>query len=566
VRLVNQEIKTEMEVSQGKTQTAEDIALTEWGLVGIVTILILLITSLPVIFAYQTTPPDRQFMGIMLDVPDHVQYFSWMRELSTANLAANQLTPEPNAPIFFNLLWWTLGRLGALMGWGYPILFQLLRVVATVLFLALVYRMCSWFLKERPARQMAFLIIVFASGFGWVLVAGKYLLHLADLPFPLDVTIAEGNTFLGVLGYPHFIAAALYVFVFDLILRGEEKNRLRYAVWAGLIALFLGWQHAYDLVSVYGVIFAYTLLRWLRDQKIPWYLVKSGLILGLISVWPALYSVLLTRLDPVWKQVLAQFANAGVYTPGLLHLPILLGIPFLLALFTLVKDGVSSFRKTSNADLFIKSWFLITFFLIYLPVDFQIHLLNGWQIPIGILAVQGVFRYILPWLARIFPRRPLPMLNLQKAATVVLIVAVIPTNIYLFGQRFVELKRHDYPYYLYRDEVKAMTWLANRPGSSSVVLSSLDTGEYIPALTGQRAFLAHWAQTVNFFDKRDRVQEFFTDDADFYQKSATLKDFHVAYVFYGPAERALGSFNPQKMPGLRPVYTAGQVTIYQVEE
>src|SRR5512146_2454692 len=145
-----------MQLSQVKARVTAipgNIELTEWGMVGIVTALVLIVTSLPLIFAYQTTPPDRQFMGIMLDVPDHVQYFSWMRELSTANLAANKLTPEANAPVFFNLLWWTLGRLGALLGWGYPLLFQLLRVGATVLFLALLYRMCSWFLKDRPARQ-----------------------------------------------------------------------------------------------------------------------------------------------------------------------------------------------------------------------------------------------------------------------------------------------------------------------------------------------------------------------------------------------------------------------------
>src|SRR5512135_2319236 len=120
---------------------------SEWWFVATTILVVLVVTSLPYVYGYLSTPPDKQFMGIMLDVPDHVQYFSWMRELSTANLASNKLTPEPNAPVFFNLLWWSLGRLGALLGWGYPLVFQMLRVVATVLFLALVYRMCSWFFK-----------------------------------------------------------------------------------------------------------------------------------------------------------------------------------------------------------------------------------------------------------------------------------------------------------------------------------------------------------------------------------------------------------------------------------
>jgi hypothetical protein len=556
-----------MELTRVRAQIiekSEKVILSEWVFVGLVAVFVLLITSLPLVYAYQSTPSNRQFMGIMLDVPDHVQYFSWMRELTNANLTSNKLTSEPNAPVFFNLLWWTLGRFGKVFGLDIIAVFQVFRVTATLLFLALVYRVCSWFFKERTARQMSFLLIVFTSGLGWMLVVGKYLLHLPDLPFPLDVTVAEGNTFLSILGYPHFIAAALYILVYDLVLRGEAKGQLRYALAAGVVAFLLGWQHAYDLVSVYSVLLAYALMRLLRDRKIPIFLVKSGLLIGVISVWPAFYSVLLTRLSPIWKQVLAQFSNAGVYTPGLLHLPILLGIPFLLAIFTVLREGIGSFRTTSDQDLFLKSWFLATFLIIYLPVDFQIHLLNGWQIPICILAVQGIFRYLLPWFQKHIQINRINPQSLQKLATIGLLILVIPTNIYLLGQRFVELKRHDYPYYLYLDEVSEMSWLSNQPGPAVVVLSSLDTGQYIPELSGQRAFLAHWAQTVNFFQKRDLVQEFFTDDGNLAKKGQTLKEYDVQYVFYGPAERALGNFDPKNLSQLRIVSSVGQVTIYKV--
>src|SRR6185295_6470497 len=190
--------------------------MAEWRFVGAIIIFVLALTTLPYLYAYLTTPPDKQFMGIMLDVPDHGQYFSWMRELTYAPLSANKLTPEPNRPVFFNLLWWSLGRLGWLLGLGYPGMFQLLRLVGGTLFLLLAYRVCAWFLPDHLMRRTAFLIIAFTSGLGWALIALKYLWGMADPPFPLLVFIAEGNTFLGILGYPHFIAAALYVFVFDL--------------------------------------------------------------------------------------------------------------------------------------------------------------------------------------------------------------------------------------------------------------------------------------------------------------------------------------------------------------
>ncbi len=98
--------------------------------------------------------------------------------------------------------------------------------------------------------------------------------------------------------------------------------------------------------------------------------------MGLISWWPRCYSALLTTLDPTWKQVLAQFANAGVYSPNLLHLPILLGLAFLLAVYTVIRDNPLKLARYKDNDLFLLAWFLVSFLLIYLPVDYQIHMLK----------------------------------------------------------------------------------------------------------------------------------------------------------------------------------------------
>ncbi|MEK7786759.1 MAG: hypothetical protein AAB658_15220, partial [Chloroflexota bacterium] len=340
---------------------------------------------------------DKQFMGIMLDVPDHGQYLSWMRELTEANLSANKLTPEANEPLFFNLLWWGMGRLGRLLGLGFDGMYQLMRVTFTTLFLLAAYRLCAWFFADKLMRRTAFLVTTFTSGFGWVLVVLKYTLTKGVLLNPLDLYVAEGNTFLSILGYPHFVGAALFIFVFDLILRGQVKGQLRYAVAAGLVALFLGWQHAYDLVTVYTIMLTYAILLALRDRRLPMHMIWSGIIVGLISCSPAIYSVILTKVDPLWKEVLAQFANADVYTPPLFRLPVLLGPAFLLALFTALKDKPLRLQGLSDNDLFVKGWFFITFVLVYLPVDYQIHLINGWQIPIAILATQGLFKYVLPY-------------------------------------------------------------------------------------------------------------------------------------------------------------------------
>jgi len=538
----------------------------EWRFVIGVIVFVLAVTTIPYLFAYLTTPPDKQYMGLMVNVPDHVQYFSWMRELTQANLISNKLTPEPNKPIFFNLLWWMMGRLGLVLGLDYAMMFQLLRVVSTLAFLLLVYRMCAWFLDDRLMRRMAFLLVVFASGFGWALVVIKYALRLPDVPLPILLYTFEPNTFLSILSTPHLIDAALYMFVFDLVLRGEVKGQLRYAVGAGLFAQFMGWQHAYDLFLVYGILGGYGLLRILRDRQLPMYLVKAGLIVGLLSVWPGLYSLLLTSLDPIWKDVLAQFDNAGIFTPNLLLLPVLMGGTFLLALFTFVKDRRWALKSQDDKTLFITAWFAFNFVLIYLPTDYQIKMLNGWQVPIAILATQGLFKFVLPALDRLSARRGWGWKSdtLRTGLAAALLIVVIPTNLYLLGWRFVELRRHEYSYFMYKDEVAAMQWLSSNANGNDVVLASLTTGQYIPALTGAHTFLAHWAQTVDYYGKTAMVDEFFAEGTEDTRRQEILKRYNVNYVLYGPAEQALGPYRPDQSDFLVEVFSSPKVKVYEV--
>ena len=532
--------------------------------VGII-LAVVFVTSLPYVYAYASNPPDRHFTGVVLDVPDHAQYFSWMRELGQSHLAANKLTPEPNAPAFFNLLWWLLGRFGQWTGWGFAAVYQLLRVAAAGAFLWAAYRICSWFFPDRPRRRVAFLVLTFTSGFGWVLVLLKYTLTQGVLLRPLDLYIAEGNTFLGIMGYPHFVAAALYVLVFDLLLRGESKSSLGNAVAAGLLGQVLGWQHAYDLVSVYAVLLAYAVLRTIRDRRVPRYLILSGLIVGGLSFWPALYSVWLTQADPIWKGVLAQFANAGVFSPPPLDLVILLGPAFLLAIFALIRLRPWRLASLSNSEVFLTGWFLSNFAIIYLPVDFQVHLINGWQVPIALLATIAVFRDVVPWASRrLKVSGERAAARLRNGIAAALVVMIVPTNLYLWAWRFYDLSRHDYPFYISAGDEQAFRWLDSNTSSQDVVLSSLTIGQFLPAWTGTNAFLAHWAETLDFYGKEQAVEEFFAADTPDAERRALLTQFSVDYVYLGRPERALGAFDPAGTSYLTMVYQAQDVQIFAV--
>jgi hypothetical protein len=557
------------------TRASAQTSTTEWRFVTFVIFATLAITSLPYVYAYLSVPPDKTFMGFVLNTPDHTQYFSWFREFTTANLSANKLTPEANQPVFFNLMWWMLAKLSAFAGLSYHAIYQLIRVVGSSLFLIAAYRMCVWTFDDLLQRRTAFLIAALGAGLGWVLVVMKYTVTRGELLNPLDLYVAEGNTLLCMMGYPHFLAAATYIFVFDIFLKAHATRQYRYAIYAGLLALFLGWQHAYDLFIIWFVIAAFVGLLWLRDRKLPKFEIISLILIGVLSCSPGFYSFLLTRLDPVWKGVLAQFDNAGVFTPPLWRLPVMLGFSFVLAVFFVAADwlktksltqsafDVENKAQTSSVNLFVKGWFLISFVLIYMPTDYQIHMLNGWQVPIAILATQALFGYIVPFLAKRWQTISRATLNLAAATAIVL--AVIPTNVYLWAWRFTELRKHAYPYFLYNDEMAAFKWIEQNANPNDAVLSSLNVGSFLPMFTGAHAYLSHWAQTLDFFEKEKNVAKFFSSTASDAEREKILRDHNVDYVIYGPSEKMLGENSPDTLPFVKLVYETDKVKVFRVE-
>ena len=572
----------------------------EFRFVGLVAAIVLLATSLPYAFASLTAPSDLHFMGFAFNTSDHAQYLAWYKEFQTSFSISNTLTPEPNPEIFFNLLWFALGRLGLYTGWSYTVVYQIFRWAAGAFFLGMIYAFSALFFPDVRKRRIAFLITSLGSGLGWILVVLKYALAADEVLFPLDVYVAEGNSFFCVMAYPHFAeAAGLILLVLGLLLIGERRGQLRYAVLAGLSAHFLGWQHGYDLLIVWGVPCAYAGVKWLIERRWPNYWFKAMLITGLLSWPPALYSVLLTRLSPIWEVILTQFSNAGVFTPNLFHIFILMGLPLILAILTLfwlargqIKYSLKNSREETRffpenlvshlptpglsrkyqiknvpaeqsparGYLFLAVWFVAGWALSYVPTDFQIHMLNSWQVPIGILATIGLCDIIAPRLTKRWSLH-----QSQKIVAGVFLLLIVLTNVYLLLWRVLDLNRHEYPYFLHRDDVTAIEWLGVNTPPDAIVLSSYDVGRYIPGLSGRPAFLAHWAQTVNFFDKRDSVSRFFdaqTGDAD---RLETLQTFGVDYVLYGPAERMLGSYDPNLASYLDPVFTTPQVIVYRVD-
>jgi hypothetical protein len=534
----------------------------EWLYVGLVILVVLAVTSVPFLYGYRSAPPDKQFMGVMVNIPDHFQYFSWMRESQTNILVANQLTPEDSTPLLFNFLWWTLGRIEALTGLSYDALYQIARLLAGAFVITATYFFCGIVFSNRAKRWTAFLIGVLGGGLGWLLVLEKAVRGTPGVSSPFALYTSEPNTFFNILAFPHFaIAAGLISLIFGLVVLGQRSQQMRYAWWAAVLSLLLGVQHSYDMFIIYPVIGLYALFIWVRDRKFPMYLFKLGIIVVLLSVWPALQAFYITQADEVWKGVLSQFDNAGAWSPPPYLLPILMGVQWLLAIWAL--DIKTPWRERDDTHLFIMAWFLSHFVLIYIPLNFQIHLFSGWQVVTAVLATIGLYTRVLPWLSKRLPNIRRERLALY--ASILLVLAVLPLSVYLVGWRIIDLRRAENPFYLRKTEVAALDYLESQVQSNDVVMSSEAIGQFVPALTGARSFLGHWAQTLDYYGKEDMVNAFFNSATPDAERQRILRDYRVGYVIHSPEEAELGNYDPSTAPYLTEVFADGDTTVYQVD-
>ncbi|MGN6566023.1 MAG: hypothetical protein ACTHMU_25475 [Thermomicrobiales bacterium] len=515
-------------------------------LVAALTLAVYLGSSLPYLFGYWRQTATQRFTGIVFDVVDTAQYFAWMRAFAERPLIANPLTPEPGAHRFFNLQWWLLGQLAYRTPLGPTATYQILRVVALLAFVAALVVFCER--TVRSQRALAFALTLTSSGLGWLLVLIKYARGDAELRWPLAVQIGEPNTFFSAMAFPHLlVAGALSLAIFWAFLRALDTSgwpRRRWLALACILTIALGLSHGYDLIPVIVIPGVTALALAWRNRRVralwpPAPAIWAAAAITLAALPPALYSLSLTRLDATWRGVLAQYGNAGVFTPAPPQLLILFGVPFPLALWQL---RPAAWRTSDAGQLFLRVWFSIGFALLYVPTNYQVKMLTAYQVPVCLLAAQTLAA-LGAWLRPRLSRTTLPLLpRVPGAAPALLAVALIAgvslTNLYLAGWRAIDLQRTEYPYYLSAGDVQALTTIGTVAQPGQVVLSSPNLGVFVPVYSDARPFVAHWAQTLDFFARRDLAARVYAATLPDDKRRQLIADNGITFVLAGPAEAA----------------------------
>jgi hypothetical protein len=525
------------------------------------------VANMPYLIASASAPPDWEFGGVVMNFEDAHGYLAKMRQGAEGNLMYRiPFTSEDHEGAFVGGFFLALGWICALTGMPVEWMWHLSRILFGFLLLLASYFFIALFIEDKTQRLVAYLLVCFASGFGWlVLIAGRFSVLGFDL---IDFKMPEAHTFFTLVTFPHFaVGASLLLILFSLAALLHRHWRWRYLLAGAAASFLLAIVHPYNLLVV-----AVTLGMWLlffswRERRLP---VREALglaLIGLPALPPLLYYLQVFATNPVFG---AWAGQSGSPSPHPLHYLIGYGPLLILAVPAMVDRA----RRGDTESIMHVIWIGTVALLLYAPLKQQRRMVEGVHVPLSLLAAMGLYGYYLPRLERSPTLRKLLTLRgggysprrMRSFLVFLILVLTIPSNLYILASLSATAIIHPYPFFHEREEIEAVEWLDEETQPHETVLASYGTGSYIPSRINHRVFLGYWAETAQCEEKMRLVDRFFQSSTPDSWRKEFLAEYAIAYLFYGPRESVLGDYTPGSSPYLSPLFGNPLVTIYRVEK
>lgn len=536
------------------------VSRSEWRWAAMWIAVAMIVTSIPYLAGVLQSSPDRVFSGATFAVEDINSYVAKMRQGESGEWLFHIVyTSEPHDGALFFLFHILLGKLAALAGLPLEVMYHIARVLFGALLLIMTYRFIATFSGSTAIRRIAFLIVVFGGGLGWVLMLTANPNWLGSPP--LDLILPEGFTFLVLYAMPH-IALARTLLLAGLMLlwtASDQRSGLTGlkvgCLWSGMALIV-----PFYVAVVYAIVFGALAAEVLRS--VDWGSVRRAATACAVAAVFPIYSVLVFSTHPVFA---AWSRQNQIVSPHPLHYVMAYGITGGLALI--------SMRWAWQRDSrwrYLAGWMLMIPPLLYLPFGLQRRLIESWQIPLSILAAVTLVRGVLPRIRRSRPVRRLARFprytssGLQRWALSALLLGLTPTFGLLLIDQTLRAAARQAPMFRDAGEVAALDWLKAQTTYADVVLAAYPTGNYLPARVSARAFAGHGPETINLAEKLPLVEKFYSATIDDAWREVFLREQSIDWVFLGPFEREWGLTQLSDGRLWELVYNAGRYRIYRV--
>ncbi len=526
----------------------------EWRWLAWFAGIVLLASCLPYLLGYQQQNQQWAYSGFLFAIEDCNSYAAKMLEGAAGNwLFRTPYTAYPQGGMLAFVPYLLLGKLTAPPGQHDQliVLYHAFRLLAGALLIFATYDFISLFVKQIRWRRWATALIVLGGGLGWLAFFGvpAWGGGQPGLDVPLEFYSPETFGFLMILGLPHLaFARALLLWGLVRYLRPVIiSESWRSNIPGGLLWLALGFMQPLTVVIGWAVIGLHLLATGVwqafgaRDWQIWRVYLHRAVIMGILSSPLVVYTLAAFQFDPFlqkWQQ------QNLVLSPPIGHYLLAYGLLLPLA----IMGAWRVWQSARWSGILLIAWVVALPALIYAPYGLQRRLAEGGWVAISVLAIL--------WLEGLSPR-------LQGWGRAWLSLSFLTTLGFFVGGLFT-VNHPAQPVYLPAAEVKLFNNLAARASKDAVVLAEYATSNALPAYAPVRTLVGLEPESMNLTQIQPRVDCFYHADCPDSARAALLREFHVRYVLWGPAERAAGSWDVRSAPYLRLVQSADEYALFEV--
>jgi len=510
--------------------------------------IVAVISLLPYLLAYLWTPPGHHFAGFFFIADDATTYLAKMRQgADGAWLWNDPYTSEPHAGVFLFSFYLLFGHLAALLHLPLIATYHLARISGAIALVLAADQLCRRLLP-RELRRLALVLVLLASGAGFLAQALGNPSIFGSPVEALDLHLPEISGWYSILAIPHFTwATALIIVALLGLLQIADAPAWRpvTVASAALIALTAIHPQMIPVLGVIWVAYQVVLLAWGERPSIR--SIAAQLLPFLATIPLLAYSAWILFRDPTIAEWARQWRHQA---PGPVSLVVSLGLPLLAATLGMVV----AWRRRDRGLALIFTWPPLVLALLYLPniANIQRRLLDALYVPVGILAALGI-RTLTSRLRRARARRIEAILVTSCCLSSLIVLAIA---LRFASGAFAEA-------YVGDDSWRAMQWLSSHHQPGDRALSSPGAGQLLPAWAGVSVYVGHYSETLDYFQKIRNVSEVLKPGAPEATVRAFLHDNAITMLYWGPDETLTG-FQPASQSYLEPIHQEGAVTIYRV--
>jgi hypothetical protein len=498
--------------------------------VGAIALLVLISTA-PQLAGYVVHPSHLLYTGVAGNPEDGAQHATWAAEMAMHVGYQNVLTSEA-APVgwFFSPLEFALGLVQRATGVPYFLLLNGLLVVTA------------------PALALALMVLARRAGFvhtgsvaAIVLLAGSFAPLTSQLT-RVGVTVGDagklGALEIGTDATPLFARATLYLLLATLAALALCSND------DGVVHRFRSAGAAVFVVATVYPFFVPTLwlaaalcaVLWVKGTGARPMLAALAWFYGL-SAPGVLYWILLPRFDGEY----ARFAAAD-------HQPLFSPVSVVLSLGLASGAilGLPRLLRGNRCHQVLGSIAAAVVLMLFVPA-------HPWRSHLFFLSPLLVIGAMAAWWPLLRRVRVGPRLILVGG----LIGAAAISLPYYERRALDELANFGPPTYLSTDDIQAIEWLSDQPGTD-VVLARADLSPWVAASALHRVVVGHYLWTHDYINRRTQVQSVFNDESD---PVPLLRAQDVTWVMID-GDRGV----PKWADGIEPVARFGQTSILRADD